>query len=382
MQQPVHITSRSVPQGKLVYIDHIRVLLTALVIIHHTFVTYGAPGSWYYNEKTTSLGAIIPMTMVVAVDQAFFMGFFFFLAALFTPASYDKKGAKRFLTDRLLRLGVPLIFYSFILSPFLSFLTYRYAEGHQVSYWQYLSGFNGWVNFGVLWFVAALLIFTLLYVAYRSFSGAKPLRVVVPNAGKIVLFALLVGVVTYLVRIVFPVGWTLRPLGFQLGHFPQYIALFILGLVAANNQWLDSDNTAGKKLIWPVVVLIFIGMPAFFIVRRIVGFPIEYFSSTGHWAQLWYAVWEQLLGFCMIAMLLYIGKKYWNAPSPFLATLGRSSFAVYILHPLVLIALSVALKPLSVDPALKALMVVPAAIVLSFVLGSIVVKIPGVNEVV
>jgi peptidoglycan/LPS O-acetylase OafA/YrhL len=382
MQQPSLSSNAASSAGKLVYIDHLRVVLTALVIIHHAFVTYGAPGSWYYNEKATALGAIIPMTMVVAIDQAFFMGFFFFLAALFTPSSYDKKGAERFVTDRLVRLGLPLAFYSFVLSPFLSYLPYRFAEGHHITYLQYLSGFDGWVNFGVLWFVAALLIFTLVYVGYRSATGAGSRTVKAPSATKIVLFALFVGMVSYMVRIIFPVGWTLKPLGFQLGHFPQYIALFILGLLAARNNWLNSDNLAGRRLLWPVILLALMGMPLFFIVRRIVGFPIAYFSSTAHWAQLWYAVWEQVTGFGMVVVMLYYGKRLWNKPSAFLAKLGRSSFAVYIFHPLVLVALSVAIKPWAVDPGIKAVVVAPLAVVLSFVLGTMVVRIPIVNKIV
>jgi peptidoglycan/LPS O-acetylase OafA/YrhL len=84
------------PKAKINYIDHLKVVLTMLVILHHTFIAYGAPGGWYYSQKTTIAGAIVPMTAFVSVNQAFFMGFFFFLSALFVPSSYDKKGCRRF----------------------------------------------------------------------------------------------------------------------------------------------------------------------------------------------------------------------------------------------------------------------------------------------
>src|SRR5882757_10572481 len=105
---------------KIYYIDHLKVVLTVLVILHHSFITFGAPGGWYYTQKTTQMGALIPMTMFVAVNQAFFMGFFFFLSAYFVGPSFNKKGAAKFVSDRLVRLGLPLVFYSFILSPLLS----------------------------------------------------------------------------------------------------------------------------------------------------------------------------------------------------------------------------------------------------------------------
>src|SRR5271170_3762294 len=91
------------------YIDRIRVVLTALVVLHHSAITYGAPGGWYYRElpTTASITGIL-FTFFVSLNQAYFMGFFFLIAGYFTPASYDRKGPLRFAVDRLIRLGIPL----------------------------------------------------------------------------------------------------------------------------------------------------------------------------------------------------------------------------------------------------------------------------------
>ncbi|MCU0922351.1 MAG: hypothetical protein MUF08_10015, partial [Burkholderiaceae bacterium] len=32
------------------FIDRLRVLLTVLVILHHTAITYGGSGGWFYRE--------------------------------------------------------------------------------------------------------------------------------------------------------------------------------------------------------------------------------------------------------------------------------------------------------------------------------------------
>ena len=371
------------PKSKINYIDHLKVVLTVLVILHHAFITYGAPGGWYYSQKTTLVEAIVPMTVFVAVNQAFFMGFFFFLSALFIPSSYDKKGPVKFVTDRLFRLGIPLVFYSLILSPFLSFMVYYVAEGHHITYLQYLGGFDGWISFGVLWFVAALLIFTLLYVLFRIMvkgqNGIKSL----PSGTVILLFAVGIGVISYFVRIVFPVGWVLKPLGFQLGHFPQYIAMFILGLIASSSKWLNkADYSMGKRMRTIALCLVFIGFPLFFVVQKTLNFPVEYFNVGGHWQSLWYAVWEQLVGFSIVTALLCIGKTRWDGASAFMSKLSRCAFAVYIFHPLVLIALSVALHNWTIEPALKLLIVAPLAVTFSFLLGMIIVRIPGVNKII
>nr|WP_067062234.1 acyltransferase [Mucilaginibacter sp. L294] len=371
------------PKAKINYIDHLKVVLTMLVILHHTFIAYGAPGGWYYSQKTTLMGAIIPMTVFVAVNQAFFMGFFFFLSALFVPASYDKKGPVKFITDRLIRLGVPLLFYSFVLSPFLSFIPYKWAEGHDITYLQYLGGFHPWVNFGVLWFVAALLIFTLLYALYRITVNSIVKVVKLPAITTILFFAIIVGLVSFAVRIIFPVGWVLKPLGFQLGHFSQYIALFILGLIAARSKWLnDADFKTGKRMRTIALCLVLVGFPLFFIVQKALGFPVAWFNTGTHWQSAWYAIWEQLVGFTIITALLCIGKRRWNKPSGFLNSLSRSTFAVYIFHPLVVISLTVAASGWAIDTALKLLVVAPLAVLFSFLLGIVLVEIPGVNKIV
>jgi surface polysaccharide O-acyltransferase-like enzyme len=377
-----HSASAIVPSNKIHYIDHLKVVLTALVILHHALVTYGAPGGWYYSEKTTQTGALIPMTMLVSVNQAFFMGFFFFLSALFIPSSYDKKGPARFITDRLVRLGIPLIFYSLTLSPFLSYITYKWAKGHDITYLQ-LGGFDSWIDFGVLWFVAALLLFTLIYALYRVVTSKLSKVVALPGVAAILLFATGIGVASFLVRIFFPVGWTLKPLGFQLGHFPQYIALFILGTIASRSKWLaEADYMTGKQMRNIALWIILLGFPLFFVGRKILDFPVAWFTSGFHWQSLWYAVWEQLVGFTIITALLCIGKQKWNNPSVFPGKLSRSTFAVYILHPLVLVSLSVALKGWAVDPALKLLVVAPLGMLFSFLLGAVIVRIPGVNKIV
>lgn len=371
------------PKAKINYIDHLKVVLTMLVILHHSFIAYGAPGGWYYSQKTTLTGAIIPMTVFVAVNQAFFMGFFFFLSALFVPSSYDKKGPVKFITDRLVRLGIPLLFYSFVLSPFLSFISYKWAYGQSATYLQYLGGFHPWVDFGVLWFVAALLIFTVLYALYRVTTTRLAKVVKLPTVTTILFFAVIIGLVSYVVRIIFPVGWVLKPLGFQLAHFPQYIALFILGLIAARSKWLnDADLKTGTRMRTIAICLVVIGFPLLFVLRKVLDFPVEWFTSGTHWQQAWYAIWEQLVGFTIITALLCIGKHKWNNPSAFLNNLSRSTFAVYIFHPLVVISLTVAASGWAVDPAVKVLLVAPLAVLFSFLLGMLLVKIPGVNKII
>jgi surface polysaccharide O-acyltransferase-like enzyme len=375
-------TVASVKSGKLFYIDNLKILLTILVILHHTAITYGASGGWYYTQKTTHMGALVPMTMFVSLNQSFFMGFFFLLSAYFTGASYDRKGARQFIADRFLRLGIPLVFYSFVFSPLLSYLVYYVAKGQHITYLQYLSGYDSWIDFGVMWFVAALLVFALIYAGVRSLitiKFKKPLPA--PGAGAILLFAILLGIVSFLVRIVFPVGWVLKPLGFQLGHFTQYIALFIIGLLAYRNQWFDglSERTGKQLKLSAWLCLLF--FPVFFIIRVKLNMPVAWYSGGLHWQSLLYAVWEQWIGLSILTALLIGGKRSWNVSSPLLGKISRSAFSVYIIHPLAIVALSLSVRNWAIEPAIKFLLLAPLAVLGSFLLGWLILLIPGVKRI-
>ena len=371
------------PSKKIFYIDRLRVILTVLVVLHHVLITYGAPGGWYYSQKSTNIAAVSLMTMIVTINQSFFMGFFFFLSAYFIRPSYEKKGAVRFVTDRLLRLGIPLVFYSFILSPVLSYLVYYFGKGNQISFFQYLHGFDDWIDFGVLWFVAALLLFTFIYVLWRMIvKNNQSKKLATQSFNFILLFAGGIGVVSFFTRTIFPVGWILKYTGFQLGYFPQYIALFILGLIASKNKWLDTMTfqTGKRSLKSSMRLLLF--FPIFLLIEKTTSMSQDWFTSGFHWQQLLFAVWEQLMGFSIIVALLCYGKQLWNKSSTLLTKLSRYAFAVYIFHPLVIISLSLALRNWAVDPAIKFLLVAPLAVAGSFLLASVIVLIPGVKKII
>ena len=38
-------------RSRLLYIDNLRIVLTALVVLHHLAIQYGAPGITYYVER-------------------------------------------------------------------------------------------------------------------------------------------------------------------------------------------------------------------------------------------------------------------------------------------------------------------------------------------
>ena len=369
--------------NKLDYINNIKILLTILVILHHTFIAYSTSDGWYYTEPTTILGVLIPVKMMISINQSFFMGFFFMLAAYFTDASFTKKGTSKFITDRLIRLGIPLVFYALLISPFTSYLVYYFAQEHHITFLQYLQGYDTWMDIGVMWFVLALLLFTFLYVlSQKLFKISFENTLHVPRSRTILLFALALGLVTFAVRIAFPVGWVLQPFGFQPGHFPQYIAFFIIGLLAAKNNWFNELSERTRKRLTLSAWICLLLFPVFFVIRVTLKMPVEWYAGGFHWQQLLYAIWEQWIGLSILTVLLIKGRTKWNKSTPLLAKLSRFSFATYIFHPVVIVAFTLAARNWNVDPALKLFVVSPLIVAGSFALGGMILLIPGVKKII
>lgn len=109
-------------ERRLFFVDNIRVLLTILVIMFHLVITYAGTGSWYYREGREDLATGVLGAWFLTVNQAYFMGLFLLISAYFVPGSYDRKGAGKFLVDRLVRLGIPLALYSWVIRPLLAYL--------------------------------------------------------------------------------------------------------------------------------------------------------------------------------------------------------------------------------------------------------------------
>jgi peptidoglycan/LPS O-acetylase OafA/YrhL len=369
------------------YIDRLRSVMTAMVILHHTAITYGAPGGWFWTElrPSGSLSSVL-LTLFVSTNQAYFMGFFFLLAGYFTPASLERKGYKRFLCDRFMRLGLPLLAFGLVLGPLTAaIVTAARGDGFWPTIevlWQRKEFMNG-----PLWFAEALLIFDLGYCGWRAAFGPSPgdtrrrkLRPV-PGPGMWLLSALATGAAALAIRQFVPVGKNV--FGLQLGYFAGYIFLFAVGIAAARSDWLRklTWKTARPALFvalfaWPTMPLAIL-----YVVSTNAGAKSN-FSGGLTWPAVLYAFWEPFVAWGLIAAWLLIFREYMNQPSRFWDWLNRRAYAVYIIHPPVLVAIALLLHVWTAPAMLKFAVVGALACVASWLWSDPLVRLPGVRRVV
>ena len=158
------------PVQRQAHFDHLRILLTFLVVLHHAAITYGGSGGWYWRELPNA--SSVPLIMLNAIDQSFFMGFFFLLSGYFMVASLERKTTANFLIDRFLRLGIPLLFYFFVLSPLTIALAYDDSLATMWEKW-WLMIKDQQFGPGPLWFAEALLIFAFFYLLITKIIDVK-----------------------------------------------------------------------------------------------------------------------------------------------------------------------------------------------------------------
>ncbi|MAF09697.1 hypothetical protein CMK11_04530 [Candidatus Poribacteria bacterium] len=377
------------PAPRLHYVDHLRVLLTALVILHHAAITYGAPGGWYYREDPANgLAAEVLLVLFVATNQAYFMGFFFFIAGYFTPAAYDRKGTAAFLRDRALRLGVPLVVYAACIDPAMGHALRASAGGDAGSLadaYRAMVARLPRVGVGPLWFVEILLMFSVAYAVVRlvgrSAPGGRATEGRAPGLGRLAGCAAALGLVSFAVRVRMPVGESLPFPHIQPPYAAQYIAMFPLGVAAYRRGWLASfPDRYARAAAWAVGALIV----AFFVlfgVGEAASTPIEAYMGGWRWQALASAMWEQSLGVAMIVLVLATFRRRMNGVSALGKRLAAGAYAAYILHAPVLLGVSLACRGWEAGGLVKFLVVGPVAVALTFALGDVVRRLPGARAV-
>ncbi|GHO60931.1 acyltransferase family protein [Ktedonobacter robiniae] len=376
-------TEFQAPKGtRVFFVDNLRVSLTALVIVHHLAITYGALGAWYYQDPNKDMLATVVLSILIAIDQAFFMGFFFLLSGYFIPGSYDRKGGRTFLWERFLRLGIPLLIYDLVLDPLIIYM----AGGIHQSYWSFYSAFllkGKMIGDGPSWFILALLYFAVLYVLGRWFTRQRESQLRTeshpPTFRGILLFVLALTVVTFVVRFWWPLN-SYVIFGFQLAEFAQYISLFVIGLLAYRRNWFLRLSDALGRVWLRIAIGAMLSFPIMIIALGAVGHA-DLFEGGWHWQALLYALWESVVCVGLCIGLLVLFRKHLNAQGRVGKALSASAYTVYLIHPLIIVPLAYAARTIALYPLLKFALVVLIAVPSCFLVGYVLREIPLLHKI-
>lgn len=365
------------------YLDHLKLVLTLLVIAHHASQAYAASsGLWLISNPTKS--AILDPFQVV--NATFFMGLFFLISGYFTPGAYDHKGVGAFLKSRVIRLGIPVLFFAlFIFGPIGYFSSPERLP--LIKYIGYLYK-NGWqLLYAHLWFLVHLLVYNLGYALWRIITKHINFRVrsdvKLPWHVVLLIFVLILALVAWVIRFRYAINQWI-PLLFvipaEMFHLPQYVLMFILGILVYRYKALDRLPTA-VGMVWLGIGVV----SAAVIYANILGKSINIslpISGRNAGSLIWSA-WEALICVGLGTGLLILFRELINKKAGrLMAAVMRAQYGAYIIHLLVVIGVQVGISGFPLTPFVKFLIATIFGAILSFGISHFIVKIPGIKKVI
>ena len=378
------------------WVYNLRTAVIVLVVNLHCSVTYSHVGGWYLHDGAEgSLTDKLPYIFWIFHLQSFFMGLLFFLAGSFADGALRRHGVGVFLRERAGRLGVPALLYMAVVQPLIVYGLLGAAPNPAGASWaavyaRYITSGHVLAGSGPLWFLLALLVFSVVLAAWRAVraDGAPARPRPAPRPRTWWAFALVLAVATALTRGVFPIGTSV--FNFQLCYFPQYVAAFAVGVAAGRGGWLDALAASPSALKAGALALI--GGPlALGLLLVLGGGPTEGPAPGQHGPILYFggwnlhafgaALWEQFTGVGLALGAMAWFRRSANRSGRVARWLAARSFGVYVLHAPVLVALTLLFRPLQVDAPVHIVLLTTSGLVVSFLAADLARRLPGLGRV-
>ncbi len=376
---------------RMFFLDNLKILLTILVIMHHTMMTYGVLGDWYFKDPNTDELSSFIFIILSGLNQGFFMALFFFISTYFVPGSYNRKGPKKFLKDRFIRLGIPYLIYIAIVNPVMEYLLFYESKMLFFEFYALqFQSFEGIGDFlsgnGPLWFLLTLIIFAVFYCLWRQIFKTNSEKETVkkpPSNMILVIIIIIMTLFTFLMRLVFPVNEGDDILNIQLAHVVQYIIMLILGVVAYQRDWFRNISDKQGKM-WLIIALL--SVIYFFLLGFAVGAmeggDITPLLGGLRWEAFAFALWESIYCMGMCIGLITLFRKKWNTQGKASKTIYTNSYTMYLIHAPVLVGVSIILVGILIFALLKFVIVLAIVLLLCFLISYFILRrIPGTKRV-
>jgi peptidoglycan/LPS O-acetylase OafA/YrhL len=354
-----------------------------LVVLHHAVMAYCTGGhaarDGNYTEATAPV--VDPaqwdgFNLMVMGNDSFFMPLMFLLAGLFVRPSLARKGLARYLADRVMRLGVPLLVGIVTVVPLSYYASYLQSggTGTLAAFWASMVTVGPWPS-GPLWFVGALLVFDAATVLLLSRDpvrlGMHRLLAGFDRRPKAVWFAtfLVLSALVFLPALVVlgPSLWlTAGPFGIQASRIGLYAFFFIAGVMVGADRL-----TAFFEDHWRRWLLLATLATALFFALHGLALPTAADGAV-------------MLLFCvaMAVGLLALAVQFGRRCSAVGDSLGANAYGIYLLHYPILLWIQYELLPVPLGPVGKGLLVLASGFILSWLVASLLRRVPGVARIV
>ena len=368
-------------------LDRARTFLTLVVLLHHAVIPYT-----YFGH--TDAKSWIGFDMIVLATDSFFMAMFFFLSGLFVWPGITRKGPRNYLSDRLLRLGLPFVICAFTIIPiaYYAISLRQHPEVGFASFWWNTITVGPWES-GPVWFLWVLFGFDLVAcLLYRlSPNLLDPINRLSLH-GRVrptVFFAVMFAVTAALYipgRIYYgPGSWfEFGPFSVQHGRVLLYATYFFFG-AGIGAQYLDRGLLAADgqlaKSTWKWMILTLVPYclmwVLIYIKREILGNPVRlpdwYEGSYG----FFFALFSVAIMFLILACFLRFKQSGWSILDP----MQPDAYGMFLVHYPIVLWLQYWLFDYDLPAIVKATVAFVVTVILSWAATAALRKIPGATRV-
>jgi surface polysaccharide O-acyltransferase-like enzyme len=363
-------------------IANLRVAVTLLVVAQHAVLAYHPfapapqpalpvhPRTWLTFPVLDDVrtNAFVVMT---AFNDVFGMALMFLLSGLFVSSSLRRKGARTFLRDRLVRLGVPFVVAAVVLTPLAYYPSYLVTTDEPriagfLEVWWSMGWWPG--GAGPAWFLWMLLVFDAL-AAVLYVRGATPF--LVGGLGAVFRRVILLSIVAYVpMAIAFgPETWAqMGPFKMQASRETLYLLYFLvgagIGATSLDRGMLAVDGPLARGWLGWVGAATACFLVYGVVALRVGGLP-THLAFVGSCAASTFAV-------------LAVFVRFVHARSPIARTLAVNAYAIYVVHYVYVTWLQYALRPAALPAVIKATVVLFGAIAASWATAVLLRRVPGV----
>lgn len=328
-------------------LDWARVLLFALLVVHHAAVGFAPFGAEIYGFANDRLGGDA-LSLAIYFSHTWRLPALFLIAGIGMWFAAGRGAGAGFMGRRLARLLGPALFGTFVLNLAAGWAIAT-ARGEAPALWPFLR--DWWLSpeprqVMHLWFLYNLAIYTVLC---WPFLGLRR-RLAAPGLSVTVLTASLAAATTLVAVMGKPHAAALAGDGYQ---FFWYWALFAAGL-ALGAEHVRVLAWAGRRWPW----LLGLGAASFLLEVGLLAATLDRDPAlgaalaSGGWAAeglmpsrapvgVIFAAAEGANAWLFSLTALGLCARYLPGPGPRLAALGRATFPVYVLHfPITIVGLA------------------------------------------
>jgi hypothetical protein len=368
-------------------LDRARTFLTLVVLLHHAVIPYT-----YFGH--TDPKEWIGFDMIVLATDSFFMAMFFFLSGLFVWPGIARKGPQNYLSDRLLRLGLPFVICALTIIPiaYYAISLRHHPEIGFSEYWWNTVTKGPWPS-GPIWFLWVLFGFDVVAcILYRlSPTMLDPINRLSLRGRRrpAEFFAVMLAVTAafYIPGLVYygPSSWfEFGPFSVQHGRVMLYATYFFFG-AGIGVQYLDRGLLAADgrmaKVSWDWMMLALVPYcllwVLIFIKREILGNP----SPLPNWYEGIYAVCFTIFSVAIMFLILAYFLRFKHSGWSILDPMQADAYGMFLVHYPIALWLQYWLFDYDLPAIIKVAIGLALTIALSWALTRALRQIPGASKV-